>query len=186
MPCTFKGYCSGCPYSGALHLPSTERRLPLTMEHNPDTTALLIFQAPGPQEWTARKPICSGGSRSAAARIRNSLGCINNASRCNFSITNAVQCYPGRLDSGDGDKEPEPAAHGQCANWLRMDIETHRWRRIVVFGKNAELSVRCLGYGCDPRFRFEPHPTSRGPERPTNDEIKRALCWALERDNADG
>ena len=54
MPCTFKGYCNGCPYSGVPHLLSTERRLPLSMEPNPGTTALLIFLAPGINEWKKR------------------------------------------------------------------------------------------------------------------------------------
>ena len=180
MPCTFKGYCNGCPYRNAPHLLPTERRLPLSMEHNPGTTALLIFLAPGINEWRKGRPICSESSHSAAARIRNSLSHIN-ASRCDFSITNAVQCYPDA--GGDGhDNPPKPAAQRQCANWLKCDIVSHPWRRIVVFGAIAEVSVRWLGYGCDPRFRFIRHPSGGL----SNDILNANLRWALERDNADG
>ena len=186
MPCTFKEYCNGCSYSNALHLPSTERRLPLTMEPNPGTTALLIFLAPGINEWGKGQPICSGSSHSAAARIRNSLRRISasmgiNVSRCDFSITNAVQCYPGAGRNGR-DKTPRAAARRQCANWLMRDIQFRNWRRIVVFGAIPKQSVRDLGYGCDPRFRFIRHPSGRL----SNPDLDNALSWALGLDNADG
>ena len=190
MPDTFECYCNGCPYNGSVHLPSTECSSPLStecprplsMEHNPDTTALLIFQAPGCREWVMKRPICSESRHSAAARIENSLSLSRvNASRYDFSITNAVQCYPGKGHNGR-DKKPRAAARRQCANWLRMDIKAHPWRRVVVFGAMAKESVRSLGYGCDPRFCFIDHPSGGLP----NNVLDAALRWALVRNNADG
>ena len=212
MPCTFKGYCNGCPYRNAPHLLPTERRLPLSMEHNPGTTALLIFLAPGINEWRKGQPICSESSHSAAAKIRNSLRRINvtrgiNLSRYNFSITNSVQCYPGTNRKGR-DKPPTEATRRQCANWLKNDIDSRRWRRIVVFGQIAEKSVRYLAWrtdgftfhcrrkipgcefweesvrwhrnGCNLRFCFVPHlsSTHRGRHL-SDDDLEAVLCWAL-------
>ena len=176
MPDGFERHCNGCPYGCDNR--HAEGLLPLKMEHNPNTSALLIWQAPGDEEWRRRKPICSENTNSAAARIRKSLGRIGTP-RHQFSITNAVQCYPGRGNDGR-DKKPKPAAHGQCANWLRMDIEAHDWRRIVVFGKCAELSVRFLGYRLDRRFRFVGHPSGGL----SNNDLDGALRWALGHDNA--
>lgn len=175
MPDRFQEYCNGCPYNSGS---TKDVDLPLSMEHNSDTTALLIFQAPGCHEWKQKLPICRSSSPSAAARIRNSLDRIN-ASRADFSITNAVQCYPGVGSSGR-DKPPRIPARRQCANWLKRDIEDYPWGRIVVFGRIAEQSVRCLGYVAD-RFRFIRHPTGRL----SNEALDRALRWALVRNNAD-
>ena len=176
MPCTFREYCNGCPYHDSVHLLQSGLRSPLSMEYRPDTAALLIFQAPGCHEWVERRPICSNRSHSAAARIRNSLRRIN-ARRCDFSITNAVQCYPGKGGRGR-DKPPRQPALRQCANWLRKDIEGHPWRRIVVFGAKARESVIELGYNDDERFRFILHPSSG---RLSNCVLNDALRWALER-----
>ena len=179
MPGTFREHCCGCPYRCSDHLPPTKRRSPLSMEYNPDTTALLIFQSPGPDDWEKGRPICSDGQSSAATRIRNSVDRINradeiNITRCDFSITNAVQCYTGKGSTRN--KIPDRVAQGQCANWLKMDIVAHPWRRIVVFGRIAEFSVGYFGYGRDPRFFFLTHPSGGL----SNDDLDAALRWALE------
>ena len=168
MPETYRDHCCDCPYSrrGC-------RRLPLNMEENPNSTALLILQSPGKEEWEQRRPLCSSGVTSAAVRIENSLDRIGRC-RKEFSITNAVQCFP----SGTSSSPDFIKAHGQCANWLRQDIEARDWRRIVVFGRIAELSVRSLGYSeRTDRVRFLLHPT-RG--QVDEADIDDALRWALD------
>ena len=150
MPSQFRKYCQQCPYRGRYG------RLPLSMEPN-SCDVLLIFQAPGIDEWRQGHPICSANPRSTAARIRNSLSRIGK-SRGDFSITNAVQCYPGRGSNGR-DKQPRMKARRQCAQWLKGDIQACYWRRIVVFGAIAKKSVRSLGFR-GRRFRFIPHPSS--------------------------
>ena len=158
-------------------------KLPLSMEHNSDDV-LLIFQAPGCEEWRNRQPLWSRVRRSAAVRICKSLKRIKK-SRHDFSITNAVQCYPGKGSTRD--KKPDHVAQGQCANWLKKDIESRCWNKIVVFGQIAELSVRCLGYGRNPRFRFVPHPSSTNKKKRLSDkDLDAVLCWALGRNNANG
>lgn len=167
MPATFGTHCNGCPYRGQTC------HLPLSMEVNA-TRALLIFQAPGEQEWRRRRPVISENPYSAAARFRNSLDRIGK-SRRDFSITNVVQCYPGRGSSRD--KKPRAQAIRSCAQWLRADIEDYRWRRIIVFGSIPKKSiVDILNYEeGDPRFRFVKHPSGGSK----NCDLDAALNWAL-------
>ena len=180
MPNTFQEHCCGCPYRKKYQ---STNKLPLSMEHNSDDV-LLIFQAPGCEEWRNRQPLWSRVRRSAAVRICKSLKRIKK-SRHDFSITNAVQCYPGKGSTRD--KKPDHVAQGQCANWLKKDIESRCWNKIVVFGQIAELSVRCLGYGRNPRFRFVPHPSSTNKKKRLSDkDLDAVLCWALGRNNANG
>jgi len=159
MPHNFNDYCTTCPYNpanGYSEIPNDRRPAPLCMETN-SPRILLIFQAPGADEWAARKPICSTNSSSTAARIRNSLARIGK-SRSDFSITNSTQCYPGK-GSSVRDKAPLTSARKCCANWLKQDIEAFAYARILVFGAKARSSVVELGYAGDPRFIFLRHPS---------------------------
>lgn len=135
MPIEFKNHCDGCPYSQS----TTGPNLPLSKEDN-DSLILLVFQAPGPDEWNRRIPICSPDTRSTAARMRNSLARLKKF-RTDFDITNAVQCYPGKAASGR-DRKPSELARRKCAEWLRSDISQKTYSKIVVFGNVAKKSVR--------------------------------------------
>ena len=159
MPITFDDHCNSCPYNpGNMYAisPNQRQSTPLLMEAN-SGRVLLIFQAPGIDEWIARKPICSSNPMSAAARIRNSLVRLG-MSRTHFSITNATQCYPGKGNS-TRDKRPLTSARRCCSNWLKQDIEALAFTRVIVFGGSAKQSVIELGYSKDPRFLFLRHPS---------------------------
>jgi len=155
MPNTRQTLCLGC--SGyQCQLPVGGRaNQPLSKESN-NSSVLLIFQAPGCDEWNAGSPIISKNVRSAAARIKNALNRIRKK-RSDFDITNSVQCYPGQNSSGR-DKRPSQLMRGKCQSWLATDI-TSQYEKIVVFGNCARQSVLNLGYGSDPRFIFLRHPS---------------------------
>ena len=153
MPKNYGVHCIDCPYK---KIPVNAEETPLSMENN-SSDVLLIFQAPGESEWKKKTPICSEDSNSAAARIRNSLSRIGK-SRVQFNITNATQCYPGKLTSGR-DKKPLKAARRNCANWLKDDIESLQFRKIIVFGSLAKETISSIGYGNDSRFVFLVHPS---------------------------
>lgn len=158
MPNNFKKHCNNCPYNprnGYATLSNGEPSGPLFLEANSER-ALLIFQAPGLEEWIARKPISSNNSRSAAARIRASLARLGKT-RVDFSITNSTQCYPGKENLRD--KPPLTSARKCCSNWLKQDIEVCAYSRIIVFGSTAKKSVIELGYAIDPRLIFIRHPS---------------------------
>ncbi len=146
MPNTFQEHCCGCPYREKYQ---STKKLPLSMERNSDDV-LLILEAPGCEEWRNRQPLCNEGSRppSATDKIIASVKRITgdgNDWRRHFSITNAVQCYPERGRNGR-DKKPRKPAQRQCAKWLKRDIDSRPWRRVVVFGRIAEKSVRYLAW----------------------------------------
>lgn len=153
MPKEYRGHCFDCPY---IKNTVDEADKPLSMENN-SSDILLIFQAPGESEWKDKNPVCSGNSKSAAARIRNSLERINK-SRKDFNITNAVQCFPGKSASGR-DKRPVIAARRKCADWLETDIKSFQFRKIIVFGSLAKESIDSIGYSEDSRFVFLRHPS---------------------------
>ena len=150
MPSSYTSHCRLCPYYRC-------GPQPLSMEWNPCSDVLLIFQAPGQQEWQNNKPICSTSRHSAAARIRDSL-CRIGKQRQDYSITNSVQCFPGTYSSGR-DKRPKARARCQCAHWLRADIGSTQWRKVIVFGAIAKKTVIGLGLPSYANFTFLKHPS---------------------------
>lgn len=134
MPGRFENHCEGCPYSQS----PTGSNLPLSKESN-GGSILLVFQAPGLDEWSHRIPICSPNGRSTAARVRNSLARLKK-SRSDFDITNAVQCFPGKTASGR-DRKPSEIARKKCSEWLRSDINQKTYSKIIVFGNVARKSI---------------------------------------------
>ena len=173
MPDQFGVHCCDCPYKN-----QEIGRLPLTIEDNPNSTALLILESPGQTEWTEREPLRGTAQGSAGLIVTSAIERIGRQ-RSDFSITNAIQCLPPSKGGPDF-----RAAHGQCANWLRQDINRRHWHRIVVFGAPAELSVRCLGYSeRTGRVCFMPYPTFKGKNsariRAYKAALYRALRWAL-------
>jgi uracil-DNA glycosylase family 4 len=160
MPSSFQLSCVPCPYhpqNGHSQPSAREQVVPLSVETN-SSEYLLVFQAPGIDEWDEGKPLCSNNRKSAAARVHAALGRVGK-SRSHVSIANATQCYPGRGNTGR-DKAPSEAARTQCLHWLDQDLRAHSNARIVVFGAIAKKSVLELGYKADdPRFVFLRHPS---------------------------
>ncbi len=171
MPNHYYKHCKDCDYNLANGFAPTEiirPKTPLSVENNSSKT-LLVFQAPGYAEWSEGKPICSENVHSAAARIRNALKRLK-LNRQDFNITNAVQCLPNKAASGR-DKSPTANARKCCLKWLKIDIESTAYRKIVVFGRVAEQSVGDLGYSNDKRFSFLRHPSGGL----SNEELDRTL-----------
>jgi len=164
MPQHFGEHCQTCPYLDSRHLQESDRlfrQIPLSMEDN-GAEILLIFQAPGVKEWEEGRPVCSTHPNSAGGRLASAFNQLNRT-RSDYNITNTVQCYPGkrsscRMSGKPRDEKPPVAVRNLCTNWLRLDIEARPYRRIVVFGREAEKAVRALGYGGDTRFTFAIHP----------------------------
>jgi len=155
MPNIRQTFCTGCSGCNA-QSPSGRLNNPLSEELNNSLT-LLIFQAPGIEEWNQGVPIISSSPYSAAARIRNSLNRMGK-SRGDFDITNSVQCYPGVNGQGR-DKAPKETVRRKCQSWLDINITIKEYNKIIVFGSIAKKSVLSLGYGSDSRFLFLKHPS---------------------------
>jgi uracil-DNA glycosylase family 4 len=164
LPAQYGLHCESCQYLNATHLPlATQmvRAMPLSMEDN-HAPVLLIFQAPGVYEWAEGRPVISNNPSSAGVRLEAAFQLAHRA-RNHYNITNAVQCFPGKMPQHDlansRDKAPPVAVTRLCAEWLRQDIEAYQYERIIVFGSKARKTVRALGYGEDIRFHFCKHPT---------------------------
>jgi len=164
MPIDYGTHCAQCEFKDALHLPEadrTTRSSPLAMERGAGSV-LMIFQAPGINEWTNGRPICSTAPSSAGGRLAAAFKEAGRA-RSEYNITNTVQCFPGKkmasTASRSRDKSPPASVRNHCANWLREDIESKEYTRVVVFGSHAKKAVTKLGYADDPKFRFVKHPT---------------------------
>jgi uracil-DNA glycosylase family 4 len=148
----------------ANHLSENDRAIrtsPLSMEDH-TASVLLIFQAPGIEEWKSGKPISSLDSKSAGARLASAFH-LAGKDRNDYNITNTVQCFPGKRGhcsiSKPRDKTPPAKVRQHCNEWLRQDIEMYQYKRVVVFGALARKAVWELGYKNDPRFHFIKHPT---------------------------
>lgn len=134
---------------------------PLSMEDN-GASVLLIFQSPGESEWKTKRPLSGFDDTSAGARFRRAFDKTNTA-REGFNITNAVQCYQGKAQARGGkaprDKKPSETARKRCALWLKLDIENHHYKRIVVFGSVAKRSVRDLDCFPEAKVTYLLHPS---------------------------
>ena len=169
MPETYGEACENCPYRRC-NPHYQPPGAPLSMERN-SGRMLLVLQAPGVDEWHCRRPAISQSPHSAAARIRNSIDRLGRT-RADYSITNAVQCYPGCRRTNGRDKRPRKSARRACAAWLRVDILCHTWDRVVIFGRSAECSVReIFGDCCPDHVTFLKHPSGGLP----NCELDAAL-----------
>ena len=164
--------CSYNPKNGFISTKVVRAQTPLAVENNCSKT-LLVFQAPGKDEWSQGRPLCSENSRSAAARIRSALKRLN-LNRHDFNITNAVQCLPNSAASSR-DKPPSANAQSCCLIGLKNDIELIAYTKIVVFGSIAKKSIYKLGYCKDSRFIFLRHPSGGLSNEKLDSALKPAM-----------
>lgn len=166
MPLSYAD-CADCRYIHGRHLPEVTKALrshPLSLEDNGSRT-LLIFQAPGVEEWKSGRPISSGSANSAGGKLKKAFH-LRRKQRTDYNISNVVQCFPGKQAPGGikqpRDKSPPKSVRRACSKWLLEDISKGNYTRVVVFGRHAEIAVKELGYENDSRFIFVPHPTASG------------------------
>jgi uracil-DNA glycosylase family 4 len=163
MPSFDSSYCLECPYRNQEHLPREQRQrrktVPLDVEDH-ESDILLVFQAPGVEEWAEGKPLRptrkKGGT--AGCRIEQSLE-RKGKKRESVNITNAVQCFPG--NDGGRDHAPERRAVSACAGWLRDAMRAREYRKVIAFGDIAAqvvgIVVTLEGLNCE--VQYAPHPT---------------------------
>lgn len=168
-------HCSNCPYIHQGHLVQQHYAIPsvpLSIDYGNNADVLLIFQAPGLDEWIGntlskrRIPIDSNNSHSAAARIRNSMR-RKGASRNNYDITEAVQCFPGRNSNGR-DKKPSTTSMRCCLRHLVNDLSQKQYAQIIAFGhiayQMATDAVNIINTNLkigltQPAPKYAPHPS---------------------------
>jgi uracil-DNA glycosylase len=159
--------CDGCPYKHGLHLSEKFkkiRRSPINPEKNGSKT-LLILQSPGLDEWKNGHPISSTNNRSAAHKIESAFQILQK-SRKDFDITNAVQCYTGKLSKNNSntprDRPVNKLASRVCSMRLEKLIKSENYGTLIVFGSIARSSIENIKIPTNISVIFSRHPSARG------------------------
>ena len=132
--------CHHCPYFDQQHIAASAavvvRDSPPVLSESNGSRILLVFQAPGIDEWETGKPlqptIKPGGSAGRRIELSWSRTGFN---RNNFDITNAVLCYPGRKKIRDN--KPSEKAIACCIKNLEKTILNGNYSRVIAFGETA-------------------------------------------------
>lgn len=135
---------------------------------NNNSNILLIFQAPGNDEWTGNTmtgnkiPIDSNNSKSCANRMRKSFK-RNKVFRGNFDIAEAVCCYPGKSQNGR-DNKPWFSSMALCSINMVNILVKKRYQRIICFGDVAydvvTTAITQIVNWSGPNSTLAPHPSS--------------------------
>jgi uracil-DNA glycosylase len=146
--------------------------------------AYLFGQAPGIEEGRERLPWRGDAGR----KLRWWLGLDEEEFYATFYCASVTRCYPGRADSGRGDREPESREQELCSFWREWELELLRPGLIVTVGglalKQLLLQPRltpCVGR----RYRLGgtpvvPLPHSSGASSWLNDpENRERLARAI-------
>ena len=132
--------CHLCPYFGQQQIAGTAavvvRDSPPVLSESNGSRILLVFQAPGIDEWKIGKPLQPtrkpGGSAGRRIELSWSRTGFN---RSNFDITNAVLCYPGHKKNRDN--KPSEKAIACCIKNLEKTILNENYSRVIAFGEIA-------------------------------------------------
>jgi uracil-DNA glycosylase len=127
--------------------------------------AYMFGQAPGIQEGRERLP----WRGRAGKTLRRWLELDEEMFYATFYCASVTRCYPGRAQSGRGDRTPTPAEQDLCAFWRDWELELVRPQLIVTVGGLAArrlLGVKsvteCVGlrYELDEAIAIPlPHPS---------------------------
>ena len=144
--------CGCCPYNNQAkynvtlskniqYIWNKKNKGPLCIEDN-NSDILLVFEAPGIDEWSKNKPIISNQRGSAARKLKVAM-LVAGKKREAYDITEAVRCFPG-TSKGERNrkilKEIDAAANF-CIGYLELDILSKEYRKIICFGSVAYNSV---------------------------------------------
>ena len=94
---------------------------------------LLIGQAPGVTEVKAKRPFNAGSGRRLFQWL-GEAGWDENDFRNQHYMTAVTKCYPGKSDSGKGDRVPSKEEQWLCRSFLIREITLIRPRLIIPVG----------------------------------------------------
>jgi len=98
-----------------------------------NANVMVIGQAPGVTEVTAKRPFNAGSGR----RLFNWLGragWIEEDFRQEQYMTAVTKCYPGKNDSGRGDRVPSKSEQALCRQYLEREMALVKPRLIIPVG----------------------------------------------------
>jgi uracil-DNA glycosylase len=106
-------------------------------EGNAGQEAYILGQAPGAVEGDERRPWRGRAGRT----LRRWLGLGEEEFYATFYCASITRCFPGKAQSGRGDRTPTPAERELCAFWREWELRLLRPRLVVPVGG---LAIRTL------------------------------------------
>ena len=101
---------------------------------------MLIGQAPGPTEAIVKRPFNAGSGKRLFKWLAEA-GWDETEFRATAYMTAITKCYPGRSDSGKGDRVATPFEQALCRPWLEQELRLVNPRLLILVGG---LAIRLL------------------------------------------
>lgn len=98
-----------------------------------DARVLLIGQAPGVTEVEAKRPFNAGSGRRLFQWL-GEAGWDEDDFRGRHYMTAVTKCYPGRSQSGKGDRVPSKAEQSMCRPFLEREISAVKPHLMILVG----------------------------------------------------
>lgn len=121
---------------------------------------MIVGEAPGRQEWKAKRPFLEEAP--AGALLRTELmACLTDPIRERIYITNVVKVFPPCDDKRENKKLAPTAAQIEAASQLLVaEIQHHRPRCVLALGKTA---IKALTGSCRSIRHARAHPRDLAP-----------------------
>ncbi len=157
MPSSWQ-HCNNCPFNkngkknksknhNYIYKQTHISPLSLMPSSTKKATILLVFEAPGIDEWKKCKPICSKRKNSAAAKFNSAMH-LANKSINNYDVTEAICCFPGTSTVTKSKARKIQSeidiASIYCLKNLFEDVKRGQYNKIVCFGNVAFRSVSVI------------------------------------------
>jgi len=94
---------------------------------------MLIGQAPGPTEAVVKRPFNAGSGKRLFKWLAEA-GWDEAEFRATAYMTAITKCYPGRSDTGKGDRVATPFEQSLCRPWLEQELRLVRPRLLILVG----------------------------------------------------
>ena len=149
--CKYAECSNKCPYNKCSINPSKNHAYILNKKNNgplnlfsknDSNMILLVFEAPGIDEWRKEEPISSKRKGSAAVKFNKELK-NKNKNKEDYDIAEAVRCFPGTSTKTTNQKDLEElkTASKYCQKYLEQILKEKDYTKIVCFGKIAKRNV---------------------------------------------
>jgi len=109
---------------------------PVVMGEAVISPMLLVGQAPGVNEPVLGRPFAWTAGKTMFRWFQEAWGVDEKQFRSSVYMAAVCRCYPGKNPKG-GDRVPDETEIGNCAAWLKAEIEINRPRLILAVGKLA-------------------------------------------------
>ena len=94
---------------------------------------MLIGQAPGPTEAVVKRPFNAGSGKRLFKWLAE-VGWDEADFRATAYMTAITKCYPGRSDTGKGDRVATPFEQALCRPWLEQELRLVNPRLLILVG----------------------------------------------------